>query len=144
MSYIVWRLADADLDLWLPTDCDTFAQASDAWLTIIHSGGRAEIMERVPIALRDARGDTPPPVTKPHTPRGESRTALIVKALHDAPDGLSRAELARITGLAKTHVGASVTGLQKLGKVRTKQEPPTDARGMPGVGRETVTVYFLD
>lgn len=145
MSYIVWRLQDADLDLWLPTNCDTFAQAADAWLEIVQSGGRAEIMERVSITL--TRSDKKPP--RDESKRGTkgtrngSRTDMIIKALEDAPDGLSRAELAARTGIAKTNVGASIVGLQKIGRITTEQGAPGAERGTPAVGRDTVTIYRL-
>jgi hypothetical protein len=53
--FIVWRLADDDRDLWLPTSCESFEQAADAWLVGIQAGERMRITEMVPVALRDAR-----------------------------------------------------------------------------------------
>ena len=148
MSYIVWRLADADLNLWLPTDCDTFEQASAAWLECVQAGNAARITETVPIALRDAREQQPPqPPARDHRAvkhgaRNNSRAAQIIKALNASPGGLSRAQISAQTGILKTDVGSTLAGLMKRNSVRTEQRPPSAELGPSAPGRETVTVYF--
>lgn len=148
MTYIIWRLIDNDQDLWLPIDCDTFEQAADAWLECVKAGERARITEDVPISLRDARHSTPPTKVKQKMP-GQARrfhngsaAEKVSKALRAAPDGLSRKQLADITGLFKTNVGTAVAGLMKRNLVRVEQRPPDADRGISGVGKETVAVYF--
>lgn len=59
VSFTVWRLADVERDLWLPTACDTFEQAGQAWLEGIQAGEQMRITEEVPVGLRDLRWATP-------------------------------------------------------------------------------------
>lgn len=146
MSYIIWRCADMDQNLWLPTQCDTFEQAADAWLAIVQAGGKAEIMERVPIALHDARQKSAQKSARKApgvavTLHKGSMTDQLRAALRAYPAGLSRAQLAELTGLSKTDAGAAAGGLLKRGMVRTEQRSPQNGE-RPAAGRDTVTVYF--
>lgn len=60
VRFTIWRLEDEERDLWLPTDCDTFDQAAQAWLDCIQSGVKARITEEIPVGLRDLRGVSTP------------------------------------------------------------------------------------
>lgn len=144
-KYVVWRLVDDDRNLWLPTDCDTWEQAAQGWLDCIKNGSPARITEDVPIGIHDARQ----PVTASVEPKKPARKSSngsdaekVSAALRSAPDGLSRKQLAEATGLLKTNASAAVAGLMKRNLVRTEQRPPDANRGVAGVGRETVVVYF--
>lgn len=147
--YIVWQLTDSDGNLWVSIDCDTFDQAADAWLAGIQSGERMEITERVPVRLTDGRLSSaaieqvaPKKLRTPQKPRQESMSSRVIEALRNAPDGLSRAQLATRTGLTKTDAAAAAAGLMKRGLVRSEQHPADANRGRPAPGHETVSVYF--
>jgi hypothetical protein len=145
--YIVWRLVDDDQDLWLPTNCDTFEQAADAWLDCIKNGSSARITEDVPIGVHDARRQpaASAKAKKPVQTRGfheGSGAEKVSMALRAAPDGLSRKQLADVTGLLRTNASAVVAGLMKRRLVRSEQRPADADRGAAPVGRETVAVYF--
>lgn len=146
-SYAVWRLVDVDHNLWQPTDCDTFDQAADAWLTGAQVGERMEITERVPVRVADGRLAAGLPAPRaprlPRKPRTTSMSARVVDALRNAPNGLSRAQLAARTGLTKTDAGTAVAGLMKRGMARSEQHSPDEERGRPAPGHETIAVYFL-
>ena len=148
MTYIVWRQEDGERDLWLPTDCETFEQAGQAWLEVVQAGGRATITERVPIALQDARQRKARQVpTAPQKQGGlhkDSMSSRVIDALRAAPDGLSRSQFAAQTGLTKTAAGAAVAGLMKRGMARSEQRAPDEARGRPGPGHDGIAVYFLE
>lgn len=58
--YTVWFLADEDQSLWLATECDTFEQASAAWLEGVRQGKILRITEDVPIGLYDKRSAVEP------------------------------------------------------------------------------------
>lgn len=147
-KFIVWRQEDGELDLWLPTDCESFEQAADAWLEIVQAGGRAQIMEEVPIVLSDGRRErkTRQAMTAPQKGnlRKDSMSSRVIEALRVAPDGLSRSQLATQAGLTKTAAGAAAAGLMKRGTVRSEQCPPGEDRGRPAPGHDTVAVYFLE
>lgn len=141
-KFTVWRLMDGERDLWLPTACDTFDEAAEAWLEGVQAGERMMIMEEVPVALRDARGKGERKTYDGHVkkPRPASITSRVTEALRNSPVGLSRKQLAERAGCLPTEAGSAVAGLMKRGIVQVSQRASGQG-DRPAPGRNTVSVY---
>ena len=146
MKYLVLRKEDG---AWAIAEFAEFSDAANEWLRLVQAGIRAEIVERVPIALSDARQATrgAKPAAQPTTVtrrklRDNTRSAKIIDLLKANPGGLSRKQLAEATGMLPTDVGSTLSGFMKRGLVRAVDAPPSDKIGLPAVGRATVRVYL--
>ena len=147
MKYLVLRKEDG---AWAIAEFAEFSDAANEWLRLVQAGIRAEIVERVPIALSDARQATPgasKPAAQPTTvtrckPRDNTRAAKIIDLLKTNPGGLSRKQLVEATGILSVDVGSTLSGFMKRGLVRAVDAPPSERIGLPAVGRTAVRVYL--
>jgi len=147
MKYLVLRKEGG---AWAIAEFAEFSDAANEWLRLVQAGIRAEIVERVPIALSDARQTThgaSKPVVQPaagasRKPRDNTRAAKIIDLLKTNPGGLSRKQLVEATGMLSVDVGSTLSGFMKRGLVRAVDAPPSERIGLPAVGRATVRVYL--
>jgi len=147
MKYLVLRKEE---EAWAIAEFAEFSDAANEWLRLVQAGIRAEIVERVPIALSDARQTTPgasKPAAQPTTvarrkPRDNTRAAKIINLLKTNPGGLSRKQLVEATGMLSVDVGSTLSGFMKRGLVHAVDAPTSERIGLPAVGRTTVRVYL--